>query len=161
MKNHFLVVKFIFLVLLLGLASCKQNNFSEISEFYDLGNEGMISKMEYEFQPFKEIPYDSVGSAYELKLTIRFLDRFNQKELPIVAEWYDTGRAIFEKDTVLINLFSNQFNKAGKGNFGFYEIIYPLTKIKNPDENFVISVMTPETNTKGLISLGVICDKIN
>lgn len=150
----------IFFPFCIFLFSCSTQPEQSRSSFIDFDDSGMLANKEYLFQPFDSISPSIANNLYDLYLELRYSNVCRIKQLPIDIEigsvWDDS---IINKK-INLKLFDKDDNFQGKGNFGVYEIsanIIDSIKIK---DGFFISVSTPESNTKGIISLGTLIKKI-
>lgn len=159
LKKPVLSSLFLCFIFLLGCAStANQNN----ALFYDVGEDGLIPDYSYEFSNLDSLlDESSKDSKYNLFLELRFSDRCKIQTLPLKIEFFSLqSDTIFNFDTD-INLFSDNDKFTGKGNFGIYENKIPVWTCKKIPEGLTFSVSTPEKNTDGIISIGIIYSKCN
>ena len=132
---------------------------NEYSIFIDFSHRGMEPKMEYLFDSFGSLPGDSIGKNCCIDIAVRYSDMCNLKALPLNIEVISQTDSIsnYKIDFPLFNTYDT---KAGKGNFGIYEKKLPLFSKPISSQVLQIAISTNEKNTKGILSLGIICKKI-
>ena len=146
-----------YLISINSFVSCISSDKCEESEFVSFASEGMVSDKEYVFDDFSEL-YQLSG-PFEISITLRFSEACALKYLPLQIELQANMDSISSYQ-LNIDFFDNIGHSLGKGNYGIYELVTPLTKISDIDECFFVSLKTYESNTKGIISAGVIVKKV-
>lgn len=155
-SDFFLII---LMSLLLNLSSCNFSVPYKDSDFYDFGSEGMASGVEYIFYPFKGCKELNQYQNIKLYLILRYQENTQINSLPIEIEWYVDSINIFENKNLSIPFFDQSDLKKGTGNFALYEMKNLLLNVENPNEDFFISIKTPELNTKGIVAMGLIWEK--
>lgn len=146
-----------FLILLIFLmGSCYKNPILSHSFFYELGEEGLSQNQEYVFFPFEQMDKDTLGLKYDFFLIIRFSDRYKLKYLPLEIESSDLNCDTIIKEVINLNLFDNDNQLIGKGNFGIFERKILLKKKQLFDESAFVAISTKEKATEGILSLGLL-----
>ena len=138
-----------------SLVACTSEKDNGVSEFYDLGEEGMIPQKEYVFNPLDSIFGLQAGDLSDIELAVRFSDQFSLQSLPLTIEFGDLkNESIFRKEIDLL-LYGNDDRHLGKGTLGIYESEFPLGSF-HLEEGFFISVSTPELSTRGIHAIGLL-----
>lgn len=141
--------------LLILLYSCGDTKIKGI-QYQNFGTEGIVPEQDYVFYPFQNIDKPETNKPYEISLVIRISDLCRIKELPLNIE---TGSPLLDSIysfNLKVNLYNDSDLMKGKGNMGISEISVPLFSEINFDSDRFISLSTPEKETKGIISLGII-----
>ena len=153
-------INFSFLLVFFSLfifLSCEKNSQFQEASFFDFGEKGMVPNFQYVFYPFKALSDSSGNDCFSITLAVRYTSEYKYKNLPLKVEYLSS-----EPDTIIerilsVPLFDDKDGFTGKGNLGIYEAKVPLIEITGFGEDFFISIETPENNTNGILSLGVIC----
>ena len=151
---------FLFVVFILSAAGCSRDFSKENASFVNFGGEGLEPGREIVFYPFRNTRLDSIDTRYDVDLVVRYVDKCSLKSLPINVETSSCNADSISNRHFTIDLFDDSGNYSGKGNFGFYEKVVPLLEAKSYDEGMLIAVSTTEENTRGIVSLGVVCNQI-
>ena len=142
---------------LLLLSGCHHVNHADDSCFYEFDEKGPAPLVEYSFFPFKNGRIDSVAiKKYDLALVVRFNDKCQLKQLPLSIETSSFNRDEISKSKIVIDLFDNNNNSLGKGNFGLYECEIPLAENIDFDEGLCLSIETSQPYVAGVLALGIV-----
>lgn len=160
-----------------ALSGCRDESQPQISQFYDFDGRGMIPDLEYVFSPFDSIGiveksrYMGINSYsdssyskpptgdYEVAISFRYNHKCDLKSLPLSFEWGSLGEDSIRHGDIFIDFPSPAEGRA-KGNFGLYETNKTIIKKCRGEEGLYIAVSTPEKQTRGLVSMGVVCRKL-
>lgn len=139
--------------------SCGKIKKIGYSEFNDFGYSGMMPSVVYEYFPCKVLEKDSIDKIYDINLVVKYSLRCHSETLPLEMEV-----SSLESDTIItehidVQLFDKDGVPKGKGNYGVYEKIIPLRKRAKIEEGQSISFSTPMPEAKGIVALGVVCEK--
>lgn len=141
--------------------SCRDKNHIFSSSFIDFDHSGLKQNQEYLFIPCKEIGNnDSFHKNCSLWIAVRYSDKCKIKSIPLNIEISSP-----ELDTILnlekdVDLFSTDDHPLGKGHYGIYETEFNLLEDLQVDPEMKVSVSTTEPDTKGIMSMGIICKNL-
>lgn len=117
----------------------------------------MTPKAEYIFHPMDDVKNDSLLNIY---IAVRYSDLSTLKYLPLDMEFASLDNDSIKNLKIKVPMFDDKNSNEGKGSFGIYETRCLSLQTKK-EEGFYISLSTPETDTRGILSLGVICESQN
>lgn len=158
MKRHKLSGWLSVALIFLSNVACTRSTMNFYSFFYDFGSEGMVPDLEYTFHPFEDKEDDNKGNMYSYTLVVRFNDSCKITDLPLEIEKGSLESDSIQTFDILVPLFDPSGRVSGKGNYSIYETMVPLKKDSPYEEGLFFSVSTKETETKGLLSLGIYCE---
>lgn len=149
-------IPFLFSLFLIGCGNLThqipEKNFSV---FIDFGEEGLIPEKNYLFDNLDSLANVSKLKNGVLEICVRYTDRCKIKNLPLNVEYSSLSSDSIYSKSIEINLFDNEDNVKGKGNFGIYETVFPVISDINFKDALYISISTTENLTSGILSLGV------
>ena len=156
MKNFALFIHLIFVSIL--FVACDRIQHSKISSFYEFADSEMVPGKEYLLCPFEENEAAKSDSLFSFKVSLRYSDKCRLKNFPVNVEI-----SSLEADSIInmfleIPLFDEAGVRYGKGNFGIYESDHVLFRRRKIEEGECFTVSTPEKNTAGIISIGIIAE---
>lgn len=153
MKKVFIIS--ILLYFLVSSISCQKSDNIHSNIFIDFGKEGLIQNKEYAIQSSLDSVLFSKKNHSSINLVVRYTDSCKIKTLPLQVETILSSDDSIKNFKVELELFDDYGKNKGSGNFGIYEIKYPLIENNRIDHEFKISIMTEEKQTEGIISLGI------
>lgn len=150
----------VFSLVLLG--ACTFNNPNVFSKFYDLGDEGMVPDFEYVFQPFKEAPSDFVDSLalFKVFLELRYNESCKITEIPFNIEYGAISSDSITSSLFVVPLFDSVFCDSNYAKYGLYDSKIQIINSIPFDRSLFIAISSSESLSKGIVSLGVICEKL-
>lgn len=155
--NKWVVLFFIFGLTV--LTSCIKNKDYKEGSYFVFDEKGMFPYREYTFYPFEKFEGSSPKNVFSIFISLRYTDSCNLKFLPLKIEYASLVKDSIIEKNINIPLYDDNGLFKGKGNLGIYESEISLIKKQHFEEGFFISISTPETNTEGIISLGIINKK--
>lgn len=156
LKDIYLFLLFFSSFFIVGSGCISKENlpYASLSNFIEFGSHGMQPSIEYVFSPF-----DSISKIdkdfFSIMVVIRYSERCRIRSLPLNIEYLSATDSIISKN-LLVNLFHNDGTVVGYGNYGIYEVKFPLLNEIKPSPEFFVSISTQEKATSGIISLGLI-----
>ena len=145
---------------LILLTACNKENVNQKAFFYDIDVNGLGKDVQYEFHPFENSDSSAINEMYAIYLALRFSDNCVIKKLPINMEYFSLEHDSIKKSNFIIPLFDENDAYNGRGNFGIYEIEIPLFSRQQFEDSLSLYLSTPEENTKGILSLGIILNPV-
>lgn len=142
---------------LILFCACRQKGGNQFSDFIDLGETGMSPGRQYIFEPFKVNLKDSLPNDFNVFIEIRYSEKCKISGLPLLIEYSSLKEDSIHNAEILIDLFDMNSNLPGKSAYGIYETSYKLIEHQPFEESFFVSIATPEIDTGGVLSLGVVC----
>ena len=120
----------------------------------------MTTHEEYTFYPFDEIDSKYSKGLFDLYVSLRYTEACKLNYLPLKIEFASLEKDSIKEKSLNIPLFDDRGNYKGRGNLGIYESEVILENKQPFEEGFFISISTTETDTEGIISLGIISKKV-
>ncbi|MCH5224537.1 MAG: hypothetical protein J1D77_01010 [Muribaculaceae bacterium] len=150
------IILVFFLLLPFLFSGCRPHSTLEGEEFLDLGFKGLIQFYQYEFRPFSEMPENFLANhKCDISIVVRFSERCKIKSLPLKAEYLLATEENVRNKTIEIPLFNDSDIENGKGNFGLYEVEYPLIEDVVVDDCCFIALSTWVPDSQGVIAMGL------
>lgn len=140
-------------------SSCIDINIRE-STYVDFNGKGMTTHEEYTFYPFDDIDSKYSKGLFDLYVSLRYTEACKLNYLPLKIEFASLEKDSIKEKSLNIPLFDDRGNYKGRGNLGIYESEVILENKQPFEEGFFISISTSETDTEGIISLGIISKKV-
>lgn len=151
-KNSYYLISF----LILFLGSCQDKTGVSFVEFYDFESEGLIPNKEYIFHPFQDTLYLNTDKV-DIFLAVRYNEDCKIESLPLFLEYASLESDSIKNQSINIQLFEEREEFPKKHKMGIYEKEITLLKDQKREEGFFLSLSTPEKNTRGINSVGIIC----
>lgn len=149
---------FLFLTFFL-LPGCNSKNEIIAASFIRLGDKGLIQGKKYILFPFENSLDSTLLEPCEISLVIRYDNMFVLKDLLLDIESSSTDSISSKNFPVCLNLFNDNDEPCGKGNYGIYEIKKNLFSGIMPFKKFHIIFSSPQKNTQGIREIGIVCEK--
>ncbi len=143
-------------VLALLSAGCREVNGVFYSEFRDIPSSGWSPEKPLGFDPW---PADSADSAgrFDLYMCVRYSGK--KPIAPLRARYVceDESGTLYA-DTVSFRLFDGNGLPSGRGRYGVYEALVPLTGnfVLRPGFGVDLYSLSPEEDSEGLLGIGVV-----